>query len=563
MYAKAIAFATALSLLFIMARHGYAADEPPSALPPHCIGSGPTNLPITTTDPTFCGCTWGVVYYRGQPVPGARVGLHFDEKTFVADTRYHHEFPDYPYYVASGLALSAERGDVLTFTVDFAGASLVRPFRAWPATTGESQGEQEVPLVLPEVGIWQPMLNGGYTRTLSLQGETLWAGGPVGLTKVNLATGQATSQPLPWSPPTIVALASAANQGFWAAGPHHLAALMNEQWQAVATPFTATIRALAVDPRQGDLWVGGGDHNGALARYDSQQWHTITAIVEPITTLAIDQQGGIWVGTWDGGVYYQAGEAAPATDTWQVYDTADGLASNLVRTAAVGPTSVWFGTEPYLDTDGYHGGLSRYDLRDSSWHTYTLTHGLPAASNLPSAPTAITALAVDKGELAWAGTAQSVQIQATTRRWLTDTITTAPISALAVTADWVVAAQADGLILALDRRVTPGQPPLAQFTPGASDRLTLSDTLRLHATATDQDEESTNAAAQILAWDWRSNLDGPLCTTADECSLPTHSLTPGVHTISLRVQDDEGVWSAPVTTKVTIAAQLFLPLAMQ
>lgn len=108
MYAKAIAFATALSLLFIMARHGYAADEPPSALPPHCIGSGPTNLPITTTDPTFCGCTWGVVYYRGQPVPGARVGLHFDEKTFVADTRYHHEFPDYPYYVASGLALSTD-----------------------------------------------------------------------------------------------------------------------------------------------------------------------------------------------------------------------------------------------------------------------------------------------------------------------------------------------------------------------------------------------------------------------------------------------------------------------
>jgi hypothetical protein len=44
-------------------------------------------------------------------------------------------------------------------------------------------------------------------------------------------------------------------------------------------------------------------------------------------------------------------------------------------------------------------------------------------------------------------------------------------------------------------------------------------------------------------------------------------LTAGEHTISLRVQDDEGVWSAPVTTTVTIndalplAPQLYLPLA--
>lgn len=566
MYAKAIAFAIALSLLFIMARHGHAADEPPSALPPHCIGSGPTNLPVSSADPNFCGCTWGVVYYRGQPVQGARVSLHFDNRTFIADTRYHREFTGYPYYVATGLALDAKRSDILTFTVDFAGTSLVQPFRAWPATTGESQGEQEVPLILPEMGSWQPLLTGGYTRTLTLQGETLWAGGPAGLTNVDLATGQATPHPLPWPSPAVVALAGAATQGFWTAGPHHLATLTNNQWQVVAAPFTTTIRALAVDPLTHGLWVGGGDNNGALARYDGQAWHTITAIAEPITALVLDPQGGIWVGAWDGGVYYQAAGAAATDDTWQHYDTADGLASNLVRTAAVDPAGVWFGTEPYLDPNGYHGGISHYDLRDSSWHTYTLTHGLPAANDLPGATTAITALAVDHTGLAWAGTPQSVQIQATARRWLTDTTTTAPISALAASADWIVAAQADGIILALDRRVTPGQPPIAQFAADPRTQFTLTDTFQLTAAAADQDEVQTPAAAQILAWDWRSDVDGPLCTTAGACTLPATILTPGQHTISLRVQDDEGVWSTPVTMTVQIGLaapapiQLYLPL---
>jgi hypothetical protein len=130
-----------------------------------------------------------------------------------------------------------------------------------------------------------------------------------------------------------------------------------------------------------------------------------------------------------------------------------------------------------------------------------------------------------------------------------------------------VAAQENGALLYLDRRVTPGQPPIAQLATPPTQRLALTATLHLTATAVDQDEAPTGAAAQVLAWDWRSDIDGPLCTTAHKCTLATNTLTAGEHTISLRVQDDEGVWSAPVTTTVTIndalplAPQLYLPLA--
>ena len=52
---------------------GTAHAAPTQPLAPRCVGAGP--LPLD--DPTFCGCTWGEVYYRGQPVVGATVTLQF------------------------------------------------------------------------------------------------------------------------------------------------------------------------------------------------------------------------------------------------------------------------------------------------------------------------------------------------------------------------------------------------------------------------------------------------------------------------------------------------------
>ncbi|MCE7984717.1 MAG: hypothetical protein DYG89_26395 [Caldilinea sp. CFX5] len=538
-----------------------AEDEPPVALPPHCRGYGPL-----TPDPDYCGCTWGILYYRGQPVQGANVTLHFQDKRLTTRTQ-----PTLnsalPYYDLTGKGLGAQRSDILTLTVNFAGAELVRPFRAAPASEGATKGEQEVPLVLPERGEWTPLLTGGYTHTLTIQGQTLWAGGPAGLIALDLTTRQVTTQTLPWPAPVVRAFAIGPNNALWVAGPHHLATWSGQQWQSIPAPFAATIRAIAVHPQSGHLWVGGGDSNGALARYDGQNWQTVTAIAEPITALALAPNGGLWVGAWEGGVYQRADTAGDLNSGWQRYHTQEGLASDFVGTIAVSAQHVWIGGEPYLDTNGYHGGISRYDLSAGSWRTYTMTHGLPADADLGAAPVAINALAVAGDGLVWAGLPSSVHFQATSALWLTDTVAAAPISAVAAAGERVVAAQQNGALLYLDRRVTPGQPPVAQLTPPPTQRLTLSDTLHLTATAGDQDEPIAGAAAQVLAWDWRSTIDGPICTTAGECTIAANSLTAGEHTISLRVQDDEGVWSVPVTTTVTIHGalpvapqQLYLPL---
>jgi hypothetical protein len=243
---------------------GYMTTAPVQAAPvaplgPHCIGSGP--LPLD--DPTFCGCTWGTVYYRGQPVTGANISLQFGAQ--ITHTLAQKEDTEtFPFYSLSGAKLGAQRSDNMTVSVEFAGQTAVRTFRALP----NSEGEQQITLVLPEQGVWTPWISGGYTRTLAVNGATLWAGGPAGLLAVDLTTGVSVTQNLPWSNLSVVGIASDANNHRWVIGPHNLARLNNSVWQNQATPFAATLRALVAHPATGALWLGGGDSNGALAVYD-------------------------------------------------------------------------------------------------------------------------------------------------------------------------------------------------------------------------------------------------------------------------------------------------------
>ncbi len=53
----------------------------------------------------------------------------------------------------------------------------------------------------------------------------------------------------------------------------------------------------------------------------------------------------------------------------------------------------------------------------------------------------------------------------------------------------------------------------------------------------------------IEAYDWSSSIDGDI---NDLDSFSMDSLTPGQHIISLRVQDDDGLWSEPVTEILTV-----------
>ncbi|WP_462273654.1 S-layer protein domain-containing protein, partial [Methanohalophilus sp.] len=53
----------------------------------------------------------------------------------------------------------------------------------------------------------------------------------------------------------------------------------------------------------------------------------------------------------------------------------------------------------------------------------------------------------------------------------------------------------------------------------------------------------------IVDYYWNSSIDGQLSTSAN---FSTSSLSPGTHTIYFSVQDDDGAWSEPVSTTLTI-----------
>ena len=531
-----------------------AQGDDPAPLPAHCRGAGPLPLPLESAlGEDFCGCTWGMVYYRGRAVVGIGVALEFNNRQLPAVTQTQADIAADPFYVASGLDLGARRGDVLTMSVTLADQQLRYPFRAWPETTGANKGEQQIPLVLPEPGEWVPWFTGGYTETIVAQGQSIWAGGPAGLIQVDLTTNQPTVHPLPWSDAPVVALAVTPSGALWVAGPHQLVRYAAQQWQLFTLPFTATVRTLAVEPATNALWVGGGDATGVLARY-TDQWQLVSGVHHPITTMTFAPTGDLWVGTWGGGAYRQLAADLPQ-GAWLHYRVGDGPASDYIYAAVAAQGALWFGVKSYLSGQGLHGGISRYLWATDQWQRFDQAQGLPADQILAQTPAAVYALATD-GKSVWAATAQGVYLLATPTTWVGDGLT-GDVRALTVVDNNLIAIKADGQGLRLDRGRVPGATPMAQLAPTGTAVLTTRDTLALTGSAHDPDSDN-----RILAWDWSSDVAGPLCTTAGECTLPAALLTPGVHTIALRVQDDEGVWSAPVTTTVTIVetTSLYLPL---
>jgi hypothetical protein len=215
-----------------------AQGDDPAPLPAHCRGAGPLPLPLESPlGDDFCGCTWGMVYYRGQPVVGVGVALEFNNRQLPAVTRTQANIASYPFYVASGLDLGARRGDVLTMSVTVADQQLRYPFRAWPEATGVNRGEQQLPLVLPELGEWRPWFTGGYTATVVAQGQSVWAGGAAGLLQIDLTTNLTTVHTLPWSNAPVVALAVTPSGALWVAGPHQLAAMQSNSGKRSPCPL--------------------------------------------------------------------------------------------------------------------------------------------------------------------------------------------------------------------------------------------------------------------------------------------------------------------------------------
>jgi len=518
-----------------------AAPSAPLAL--HCRGASPM--------PGWCGCTWGEVLFQGRPVPGAIVTLTF-ENCAVTDTTRMADLEPVPYFALTGQQLGAHRGDVLTLTAHFAGQTVERAIRAWP-----EGDEQHVTLSLPERGVWSPWLTGGYTRTLALAGDTVWAGGLAGVISVSLSSGISVVHTLPWPNQPVRALAVDTGGHVWAAGAGSVAEFDGDAWHPHAVPHNCTLRALAVDAQTGHVWLGGGDGvDGGVAVYTGT-WQMAGTFPAPVMALVVDDDGRAWVGTWGEGVYRQDGSGG-----WANYRVEDGLASDYVLAAVNRDGEICFGTRPYVSSQMWHGGIACFDLATGTWQVYTTTHGLPLDVLLPEAPATVYGLARGPDGTIWAGTEQGVSLRADLAWW--GIYTTAqglrpgPVMAIAAGSDAVIAAPPAGLDI-LDQGAVPGSPPIVLTMTVASPTLAPGMDLALSGAGEDGDEGGN----RIVAWDWSSNLDGSLCTTVT-CTLPYTLFTPGAHTVALRVQDDEGVWSAPAEARVFVALrQVHLPLVMR
>jgi hypothetical protein len=532
----------AFLLLLLSALHA----APTEPLGRHCGDVGP--LPFDDAD--FCGCTWGRLLFHGQPVPGAAITLTYGGRAMTGTTRLTPWEPK-PIFDVTGHPLGARRGDVMTLTARFAGQTLTRSFRAWPG----SDGEQEIALAFQEQGVWSDWVTGAYTRALASSADAVWAGGPGGVLSASLTTGVSKAHTLPWDRPLVRALAVGQDSHVWAAGDGGVAEFDGAAWRAHTVPLPGTARALAVDRATGALWVGGGDGVGGLAVYDGA-WQSAGTFGAAVTALAVDADGRAWAGTWGDGVFRQR-----AGGGWERYRALDGLASDRVLAAAAGEEAVWFGTSPYLSGLGPRGGIARYDLAVGTWRTYTTAHGLPADPVFPQAPAPVYALALEEAGRAWAGTTDGVRLLAGDDWWAPYTAThglrPGPVRDLTV-GDATVAATRDGLDR-LDPGANAGMQPTARIDALSPLTLTPGMTLTLSGGGHDADE----GGERIVAWDWSSDRDGPLCTTAG-CALPYSLLTPGAHTIGFRVQDDEGLWSVPAARLLTVEApdRLFLPLIL-
>jgi ligand-binding sensor domain-containing protein len=126
-----------------------------------------------------------------------------------------------------------------------------------------------------------------------------------------------------------------------------------------------------------------GTSFSGLASYDGSAWQPYPLPQGErvrTTSIATDANGVKWIGTWSGALRFDG-------VNWTVYDTSDGLASNVVNSVTVEAGSiVWFGTDR---------GASR--LSGGAWTKFTR-----ANSSIPS--DTVTVVAADIARNVWFGT---------------------------------------------------------------------------------------------------------------------------------------------------------------
>jgi hypothetical protein len=504
----------------------------------HCGRPGP--LPIVTD---YCGCTWGQVLFRGQPVAGARVTLEFGSgviTSLITSTQVGLA-PGGPYFTFEGYDYGLRRNNIATVTAEYNGQTVSRTFRSRPDDT-DNEGEQEINLVIPDVGEWLPEPSAGYTLALKIIGNEVWMGGTAGLIRRELTANTVFTENTGLSS-GVAALATDASGRVWALGITAQAAVRDgANWQALNTNLTGTQRALAL-ASDGSLWAGG---DSGLSRFDGTSWQAQPdfngALPNQVMGLHTAADGSLWAAVWDGGVAQRQ-----SNGTWLTYTVANsGLNSDRVGGLSETSAGLWFALDDYEVPPRQFGGLSFYSPTLNAWQTYTQVHGLPlrdtrSVAGAPDGTVWVTTLG--------GGVAHSIK----NSNPLTFTVyapvhglRSATTSRIAVSGTHVFVATLNGV-----DRFEPtalGAPPVATIGQVSPISATTDTELYLAATGSDSDLDD-----RIVGYEWTSDLDGPVCSLITcTVSAPTSLLRAGAHTLSLRVLDDEGMWSSAVTRTLTV-----------
>jgi ligand-binding sensor domain-containing protein len=160
------------------------------------------------------------------------------------------------------------------------------------------------------------------------------------------------------------------------------------------------VYTVAVDG-QGGVWLG--TDNGAIYRSGDGSWSYFTRENSPLTVnniqaIAVDELGGVWFGTWGGGAYY-----LDQNKNWHSYHTLNSpLPGNRIYAIAlVAGGGVWVGTDnrgaAYLSPGG-------------NWEVFNAVN-----SDLPGND--VLDIGVDSTGGVWFGTYQGVGYRSNTGEW--------------------------------------------------------------------------------------------------------------------------------------------------
>ncbi|MEM7536608.1 MAG: two-component regulator propeller domain-containing protein [Chloroflexota bacterium] len=545
----------------------------------NCFGVG--SLPEEfINDPDFCGCIWGAVYYNGEPVEGANVTLSFNGQA-IQDTTALVD-PDiipFPYYSMTGNELGAQLGDVMTLTVEYNGQTTVRAYRAWPDDAKVQRVDHALPLSSTSTPSWASWISGGYTSTMTLWDDTtIVAGGVSGLIQVDAVTGVETPIDLPWVDARVfdmgVISSDEANSAVLVVSDQGAAIWDGNEWSEPSpqVPIEGSLYRVAISANENGeentAWVAGGNGTRELAKFDDS-WTTITldglAPSAWISDLAVDDEGQLWVATWGDGVY-----RIDEDGTQIQFTTEDGLAADEIYALLVTDTHVWVAAHASLNSNSEgqaFGGVGGYNNETQTWATYT--DGLPMKGNLVEE---VRSLAMDDGVLL-AGTDAGLfklNLAGDDDSWAPDPAwndhpeyQNTPIYHLLAMGNGLIAITESGISRIANPNlndaigVTDSSSSLVQTQLASETLIDASGVLTMTGSILSEPAplgSDNTLGTTPVAWEWSSNIDGLLCTTAGSCAWPLTHLTAGTHEMSVRVQTLDGLWSDYGMAEIVVPA---------